>query len=135
MSAQVKEILSETEAKVDRWRRRAGFALAPLVFVVLWWLPLEGVKAPAQRLLAVLGLVVTLWICESIPLPATALLGPALCVVCGLAPAKEVFKGFADPVIFLFLGSFLLAEGIFRHGLNRRIAFSRILSLENLRKF
>jgi sodium-dependent dicarboxylate transporter 2/3/5 len=123
MSAQVKEILSETEAKVDRWRRRAGFGLAPLVFVVLWWLPLEGVKAPAQQLLAVLGLVVTLWICESIPLPATALFGPALCVVCGLAPAKEVFKGFADPVIFLFLGSFLLAEGMFRHGLNRRIAF------------
>ena len=107
----------------DRWRRRAGLALAPIVFLVLWWLPLTGLSVSAHRLLAVFGLVVTLWLSEAIPLAATALLGPTLCVVCGIATDKEMFKGFGHPIIFLFLGSFLLAEGMLHHGLNRRIAF------------
>jgi sodium-dependent dicarboxylate transporter 2/3/5 len=76
-----------------------------------------------------MGLVVTLWVSEAIPLAITALLGPALCVVAGVSSAKDIFKSFADPIIFLFIGSFLLAEGIFHHGLNRRIAF-QILGLK-----
>jgi sodium-dependent dicarboxylate transporter 2/3/5 len=60
---------------------------------------------------------------EAIPLAVTAMLGPALCVLLGIGPAKETFRAFADPIIFLFLGSFLIAEAMLRHGLNRRIAF------------
>jgi sodium-dependent dicarboxylate transporter 2/3/5 len=116
--------LSEAEARFERARQRAGFALAPLVGVVLWFAPVAGLDAPAHRLLAVLGLVVTLWVCESIPLAATALLGPALCVAAGIAPAREVFRSFADPIIFVFLGGFLIAEATLHHGLNRRIALS-----------
>lgn len=74
-------------------------------------------------MLAVFGLVITLWITEAIPLAVTALLGPALCVVCGVNSEREVFKSFGHPILFLFLGSFLLAEGMLHHGLNRRIAF------------
>jgi sodium-dependent dicarboxylate transporter 2/3/5 len=51
-----------------------------------------------------------------------------LCVVAGVAPAKEVFRPFADPLIFLFIGSFLLAEAIRLHGLDRRLAY-RVLSV------
>jgi sodium-dependent dicarboxylate transporter 2/3/5 len=98
------------------------------VFLVLWWLPLGGLSTDAHRLLAVFGLVVTLWLTEAIPLAVTALLGPTLCVVCGISTDKEMFKSFGHPIIFLFMGSFLLAEGMLHHGLNRRIAF-RILSL------
>ena len=114
----------------DRVRRRVGVVLAPILFVVLMNVDLQGLEAPAQRLLAVLAAVVTLWITEAIPLPVTALLGPALCVLtgayvpeAGTPPVKQVFRSFADPVIFLFLGSFLLAEAMMHHGLNRRIAF------------
>jgi sodium-dependent dicarboxylate transporter 2/3/5 len=45
-------------------------------------------------------------------------------VVAGVAPAKEVFRPFADPLIFLFIGSFLLAEAIRLHRLDRRLAFA-----------
>ncbi len=120
--------LTQSEASFDRWRRRAGLALAPIVFLVLWWMPLAGLAVNAHRLLAVFGLVVTLWLSEAIPLAVTALLGPTLCVVCGIATDKEMFKGFGHPIIFLFMGSFLLAEAMLHHGLNRRIAF-RILGL------
>ncbi len=105
-----------------------GLALAPIVFLILWWLPLVGLPPNAHRLLAVFGLVVTLWLSEAIPLAVTALLGPTLCVVCGIGTDKEMFRSFGHPIIFLFLGSFLLAEAMLHHGLNRRIAF-RILSL------
>ncbi|MCX8092233.1 MAG: DASS family sodium-coupled anion symporter, partial [Verrucomicrobiae bacterium] len=106
----------------DTWRRRIGLVLAPLVFVLLWSLPVTAPGPEAHRLLAVLGLVVTLWLTEAIPLAVTALVGPALCVVCGVATDKEMFRGFGHPIIFLFLGSFLLAEAMLQHGLNRRIA-------------
>ena len=113
-----------TEERFEYWRRMAGLVVAPIVFVVLLWIPVGGLSAGAHRLLAVLGAVVVLWVTEAIPLAVTALLGPVLCVILGVAPAKEVFRGFADPIIFLFLGSFLIAEAMLRHGLNRRIAFA-----------
>ena len=113
-----------SEERFEHWRRMTGLAAVPVVFVALWLAPTAGLSVGAHRLVAVLGAVVVLWVTEAIPLPVTALLGPALCVLLGVASAKEVFRGFADPIIFLFLGSFLIAEAMLRHGLNRRIAFA-----------
>jgi sodium-dependent dicarboxylate transporter 2/3/5 len=42
--------------------------------------------------------------------------------VLGVAPVREVLAAYADPVIFLFIGSFLLAEAFVKYGLDRRIA-------------
>jgi sodium-dependent dicarboxylate transporter 2/3/5 len=84
--------------------------------------------APAQRLAAVMAAVVLLWITEALPLPVTALCGVAAAVVLGVAPAREAFAPFADPLMFLFIGSFMLARAIFLHGLDRRLAFA-VLSL------
>ncbi len=73
-------------------------------------------------MLGVLGMATTLWISEAIPLPATALLVAASVVLLGIAPASEVFVVFADPLLFLFIGSFILAEAMQVHGLDRRFA-------------
>ena len=72
-----------------------------------------------------------LWMTEALPLSVTALLGAALCVVLGVAPAKQVFAPFADPLIFLFIGGFILARAIFIHGLDRRLALA-VLSLRGV---
>jgi sodium-dependent dicarboxylate transporter 2/3/5 len=77
----------------------------------------------ALTLAPILLLVIVLWVTEALPLAVTSLLGAVLCVVAGVAPAKEVFRPFADPLIFLFIGSFLLAEGIRQHRLDRRLAY------------
>jgi sodium-dependent dicarboxylate transporter 2/3/5 len=37
-----------------------------------------------------------------------------------------VFAPFADPIMFLFIGSFMLARAIFLHGLDRRLAFAAL---------
>jgi len=85
---------------------------------------MEALTPEAQRLAAIVAVVVVLWFTEALPLAVTALLGAAACVVLGVAPAKEVFRPFADPLIFLFIGSFLLAEAIRLHRLDRRLAFA-----------
>ncbi len=78
----------------------------------------------AQALAVIVAAVVALWFTEVLPLAVTALLGTAACVVAGVAPADEVFAPFADPLIFLFIGSFLLAEAIRIHGIDRRLAYA-----------
>jgi len=60
------------------------------------------------------------------PMPVTAVLGPLLAVVLQVAPARQALASFADPIIFLFIGSFILAEGMFVHGVDRRIAYSAL---------
>lgn len=123
-----RQTLSAGEERFERVRRRVGFVLAPLVFAALLLAPLEGLKPEAHRLAAVMAAVVVLWITEALPMPATALLGAAACVVLRVAPAKEVFAPYADPLIFLFIGSFVIARAIFLHGLDRRVAFA-VLSM------
>jgi solute carrier family 13 (sodium-dependent dicarboxylate transporter), member 2/3/5 len=109
-------------------RQRIGAVLAVAVFVLVLTLPMAGLSPQAHRLAAVLAVVVVLWVTEALPLPVTALLGAAACVLLQVAPAKEVFAPFADPLMFLFIGAFILARAIFLHGLDRRLAYG-VLSL------
>jgi solute carrier family 13 (sodium-dependent dicarboxylate transporter), member 2/3/5 len=120
----IKEVISEGEAKFEKFRNRLGFILAPLVFLIIWFLPFETLKPEAHRLAAIMAAVVILWLCESLPMTATVLIGAAVCVVLQVAPAKEVFAPFSDPLIFLFIGSFILARAIFVHNLDKRVAFT-----------
>ena len=122
------ERLSAAEERFDRGRRSVGLFLGPAAALLVWLLPL-GLEPRAHRLAAILLAVVIYWITEPIPIPITALVGPILCVVAAVAPAKEALAPFANPVIFLFIGSFLLAEAMIVHGLDRRIALA-ILSLK-----
>ncbi len=116
--------LSRTEERFEELRGRVGFFAGPALFLALLLVPIPGLSPEAHRTLAVLGLVGVWWLSEALPLAATALVGPALCVLLGVTPAREALRPFADPVIFLFLGGFLLAEAMIKHGLNRRIALT-----------
>ena len=124
----VKEVITPQEARFELWRKRVGFVLAPLVFLLIFFAPLN-LKPEAHNLAAVISAVIILWICESLPMPVTALLGAALAVILKVAPAKDVFAPFADPLMFLFIGSFILARAIFLHDLDKRFAYS-VLSLK-----
>jgi sodium-dependent dicarboxylate transporter 2/3/5 len=105
-----------------------GLALAPAAFGGVLLADFPTLTPEAHRLAAVMAGVVVLWITEALPMPVTALLGAALCVVLRVAPVKDVFAPFADPIMFLFIGSFILARAIFLHRLDRRLAFG-VLSL------
>jgi solute carrier family 13 (sodium-dependent dicarboxylate transporter), member 2/3/5 len=124
----IQEVLSPGEARFDAVRRRIGAFAAPVVFVAMLAADFPGLAPEAHRLAAVIVTVVVLWISEALPMPVTAMLGAAAAVILGVAPAREVLAPFADPLMFLFIGAFILARAIFIHGLDRRFAYA-VLSL------
>jgi sodium-dependent dicarboxylate transporter 2/3/5 len=124
-AAQAVEVYSPAEEQFNRRRRTIGLALGPILCLVLLISPLP-LPGPAHRLGAILAMMIVLWVTEALPLAVTALIGPILVILLGIAPAREAFAPFADPIIFLFIGSFMLAEAMFVHGLDRRIAYSAL---------
>jgi sodium-dependent dicarboxylate transporter 2/3/5 len=120
--------LTETTRETKAGGRWAATGLAIALALVAYEFPLPGISEEGRRLTSVMVLVATLWISEAIPLAITALLGPALAVVVGVAKADTAFAAFGNPIIMLFVGSFLLAHATFKFRLNERIAY-RVLSL------
>jgi sodium-dependent dicarboxylate transporter 2/3/5 len=112
----------DREIRIEHGLRTVGLLAGPLLALVVFALDPGGHPPEARRLLAIVTLVVVWWMSEAIPLPATALVGSALAITAGVAPAREVLAPYANPVIFLFLGSFLLAEAFRKYGLDRRVA-------------
>jgi sodium-dependent dicarboxylate transporter 2/3/5 len=105
-------------------RRRLRLTAGPVAFAVVLALPLDGLSPEAHRLAAIFTWAVVYWIAETLPLAVTALLASVLAIALGVAPARAVLAAYADPVIFVFLGSFVLAEALQESGLDRRIAAS-----------
>lgn len=125
---EIREVLTPREERFEALRKTVGLFLGPLATAVIYVLPIPSLERPAHTLAAILGWVVVWWITEPVPLPMTAVMGAVLAVVFGVAPAKTVFAPFADPMIFLFLGSFILAEAMAHHRLDKRFAYG-IMSL------
>lgn len=105
-------------------KRIIGIVLGLLTFIVLYFLPTPGLNAAAHNLSAVIGLVVVFWITEAIPLAATALLGSVLAAIFGVDTPDRIFAPYANKIIFLFLGAFMVGRAMTRHGLDERIALS-----------
>ncbi len=123
-SEDVKEMLSPAEERFENIRKTTGLFLGPAAALLLYILPISSLSKEAHMLTVVIGWVVIWWITEPVPIPVTALFGAVMCVILGVANAKSVFAPFADPIIFLFLGSFILAKAMSFHKLDKRIAYS-----------
>ena len=95
--------------------------LCALAALAMWFVP-TGLDPKAHATLVVLVAIGGLWLSEALPLGVTALLVPVLGVAFGIAGPAEAFSGFGDPIVFLFLGTFLLTDAASRHGLDRRLA-------------
>jgi solute carrier family 13 (sodium-dependent dicarboxylate transporter), member 2/3/5 len=121
------EVYSPAEELFNRRRRTFGLYAGPAILLILLVGPLP-VARPAHTLAAIMAMMVVFWVTEALPLAVTALIGPVLAVVLGVVPVRVALAPFADPIIFLFIGSFMLAEAMFVHGLDRRIAYGALSS-------
>lgn len=119
--------LSPAEERFERGRRTVGLWLAPLVSIVFLALPLD-MPGNQQTLAGILLGVIVLWVTEPVPIPVGGLLGVAAIVILAVAPAGEVLAPFGSSTVFTFIGAFILAQAMLKHGLARRFAF-RMLSL------
>jgi sodium-dependent dicarboxylate transporter 2/3/5 len=114
--------LSPAEEGFERARRTAGFVLAPVFAIVFGVLPL-GMDGTQQTLGAVLLGVIVMWVCEPVPIPIGGLIGVAAIVLLGVAPAGDVLSYFGSTTLFTFIGAFILAAAMLKHGVAQRLAF------------
>jgi hypothetical protein len=102
-----------------------GLAAGPLLFAaMLLSAPPAGMAVIAWRTAAVGVLMATWWITEAIPIAATALLPIVLFPMLGVAAVAATTAPYGNPVIYLFLGGFLIAMALEGCGLHRRVALA-----------
>lgn len=110
-----------------------GLVLGALVFLLPLLVDVPDLDPLGERMLAVFLLAIVLWVTEAIPLVATAVLVIALEVLLvsdqAVVPVPEdatAYSSFlgalANPVIILFLGGFLIADGAAKYRLDRNLA-------------
>jgi solute carrier family 13 (sodium-dependent dicarboxylate transporter), member 2/3/5 len=108
-------------------RQRIGMVAGALAFALILLLPApEGVSVAGWRVAAVGVLMAVWWMSEALPIPVTALLPLPLFPLLGVGTIDEAAAPFANPVIFLFLGGFCIAQAMQRWDLHRRIALNVI---------
>lgn len=125
----IKETISHIEERFEVFRRRSGLVIAPIVFFAVYLSPHSILSDQAHALAALVAFVVILWLTEALPLYITGLLVPVLLILLGITSAQKAFAPFADPIMFLFIGAFVLAKAIQLHGLDKRFAYS-VLSMK-----
>lgn len=111
-------------------RQWSGWILGPACLIATLVLPPpEGLSVEGWRTAGAALLMAVFWISESIPIPATALLPLVLFPLLGLANGRDAAAPYANPIIYLFLGGFLLAAAMQRWNLHRRVALNLIGAL------
>ena len=103
-------------ARIGRW-------LGPALFVALLLAPDLPLDGDQRRVAAVAAWTATWWITVAIPIGATSLLPAALLPLTGVMSGREVAPLYMHDLVFLFLGAFLIALGLERWGVHRRMAF------------
>lgn len=108
-------------------RQVSGLVLGPALFALLLLLPVpDGMTPAGMKVAATATLMACWWVTEAIPIPATALLPIALFPVLGVMKAPDATASYANHLIFLFMGGFLIAVTIEKWNLHKRIALHTV---------
>jgi solute carrier family 13 (sodium-dependent dicarboxylate transporter), member 2/3/5 len=110
-------------------RARVGALLGPVAAVAVFALaPVgeDGLSEGGRATAAVAALVAIWWISEALPLPVTSLVPIVALPLTGALPLSDTTQAYGNPLVFLFLGGFVLALAMQRWGLHRRVALLTI---------
>lgn len=108
-------------------RQWSGWIIGPgLLLLTCVVAPPEGLSVLGWRTAGAAALMAVLWMSEAIPIPITALLPLVLFPALGLGDIKEIAAPYANPIIYLFLGGFIIALAMQRWNLHRRVAINLI---------
>jgi sodium-dependent dicarboxylate transporter 2/3/5 len=114
-----------TEESIHRPGGIVGVIAGPVLGVAAWallqWLA-PGLPEGGRRAAAVLVWMAVWWLAEVVPLGITALLPLVLMPILGVLSVKDAASPYADRIIFLFMGGFILALAMERWELHKRIA-------------
>lgn len=108
---------------VFSYAKRGGLIGGVLIFAVMLLSPAPGgLSAEAWHTAAVTVLMGIWWITEAIPISATALVPMVAFPVLGVGSISEATSPYANPLIFLFMGGFVIALAMEKWRLHKRIA-------------
>jgi len=104
----------------------------PLLFFFIWFLgSYSTMPYQASITLAITAWIAFWWITEPIPIPITSLLPLILFPLFGIMNMESTGVSYADKIIWLYIGGFLLAIAIEKWNLHQRIAFTIIEKVGN----
>jgi len=110
-------------------RARIGLVLGPVLSVLTFLLvPVGegGLTEGGRATAAVAVLMAVWWVAETLPLAVTSLLPIVLLPLTGALELSDTTMAYGNPLVFLFMGGFVLALAMQRWGLHRRIALLTI---------
>ena len=104
-----------------------GLVIGLVAFFTIWNLPApQGLSIDGWHVVALILLMASWWSSEAIPVPATSLVPIVALPLMGIGSMSDATHPYAAPVIFLLLGGFIVAMGMLRWHLHRRIALNII---------
>ncbi|MCE2593331.1 DASS family sodium-coupled anion symporter [Motilimonas cestriensis] len=89
--------------------------------------PASDLSETAWRTAGLAFWMASWWVSEALPIPATSLLPLLLSPLVGIADMNTVSTSYAHPLIFLFLGGFLISIAMEKWNLHKRIALKTML--------
>lgn len=87
----------------------------------------EGLPVAAWQTIGIVFWMAFWWITEAVPIPVTSFLPLVVAPLLGVATIKDAAAPYAHPLIFLFMGGFVLSLAMERWNLHKRIALSTML--------
>jgi sodium-dependent dicarboxylate transporter 2/3/5 len=121
---------------MNQWLHRIGLYLGPISFVaILFLVTTPDLNPEARAMLALTAWMAIWWITEAMPIAATSFLPLIIMPLFGLLDIEKTSGNYMHPTVLLYMGGFLMATGIEKWNLHRRIALNIINLLgTNLRK-
>ncbi|OQO94047.1 anion transporter [Saccharomonospora piscinae] len=110
-------------------RQWIGMALGPVLAVVAFLVLPDSLSTNGKITAAVAVLMAVWWVTEALPLAVTALLPLVLFPFLGVSEIGDAAAPYADDVIFLFMGGFMIALAMQRWNLHKRVALRTVLAV------
>jgi len=103
-----------------------GMPLAIIAFIVIMLIPMQGLSYPGHAAIALLVFAVIMWATETVHLAVTSLIILFIQPIIGVESFDSAVIGFANPIIFLMIGGFIIAEAIRKSGLATRLTYTML---------
>ena len=103
-----------------------GLLAGPFCFVLLYFLPYEFINTEADKVIAVALWMILWWLTEAVSISVTALIPIVFFPLLGIEEMQDVGANYGSPIVFLFLGGFIIALALEKVKLHKRFALKII---------